>query len=312
MLILAIILTILGIIIFRWYSRAMSEPFYNRPLIFSKTIPVLIINLLWILLLGGGLYSFWRVNPKIVIYIIGGYAILWILGFILGSQKQKAKKYFQIYKQLKIYRPQASEEDILKETVRLYYKNLRWEDEKIDSIINVIFDKKERTDKGVKDLASLVFAMEEPSDGLGSYQSFEKSMKKHDKTSKAIEWAYQKVFENKEKINQRPELAEDTIKRMKAAGLDPDSMSNEQLAALESLDNPSKSNWTAKIFRGIGLFFGFLAFLSLISLDIASLIFNAIVALVLTYIGYRIQSRIANKKFAEASIIKWSEEQKKK
>ena len=50
MLILAIILTILGVIVFRWYSRAMSEPFYNRPLIFSKTIPVLIINLLWIFL----------------------------------------------------------------------------------------------------------------------------------------------------------------------------------------------------------------------------------------------------------------------
>lgn len=312
MLILAIILTILGIIVFRWYSRAMNEPFYNRPLIFSKTIPVLIINLLWFSLLAGGLYSFWQVNPKIVFYIIGGYAILWIMGFILGSQKQKAKKYFQIYKQLKIYRPQTSEEEILKETVKLYYKNLRWDEDKINSIVGVIFDNKDREKKGVKDLANLVFAMEEPSEGFDSYDNFEKRMKKHDKMDKAIEWAYQKVFENKEKINQRPELAEDTIKRMKESGLDPDSMSNEQLAALESLDNPDKSNWTAKIFRGIGLFFGFLAFLSLISLDITSLIFNAIIALILTYIGYRIQSRIANKKFTEASIIKWSEEQKKK
>lgn len=312
MLITAIILTILGIIVFRWYSRAMSEPFYNRPLIFNKTIPVLIINLLWIFLLGGGLYSFWQVNPKIVFYLVGGYAILWIVGFILGSQKQKAKKYFQIYKQLKIYRPQTSDKEILRETVKLYYKNLRWDDDKINSIVEVIFDKKDREKKGVKDLASLVFAMEEPSDGFNSYDNFEKRMKKHDKMDKAIEWAYQKVFENNKKINQRPELAEDTIKRMKDAGLDPDSMSNEQLAALESLDNPDKSNWLAKILRGIGLFFGFLAFLSLLSLDIASLIFNAIIALILTYIGYRIQSRIANKKFIEASIIKWSEEQKKK
>ena len=200
----------------------------------------------------------------------------------------------------------------MRETVKLYYKNLRWDDDKINSIVEVIFDKKDREKKGVKDLASLVFAMEEPSDGFNSYDNFEKRMKKHDKMDKAIEWAYQKVFENNKKINQRPELAEDTIKRMKDAGLDPDSMSNEQLAALESLDNPDKSNWLAKILRGIGLFFGFLAFLSLLSLDIASLIFNAIIALILTYIGYRIQSRIANKKFIEASIIKWSEEQKKK
>ena len=95
MLITAIILTILGIIVFRWYSRAMSEPFYNRPLIFNKTIPVLIINLLWIFLLGGGLYSFWQVNPKIVFYLVGGYAILWIVGFILGSQNKKPKNIFK-------------------------------------------------------------------------------------------------------------------------------------------------------------------------------------------------------------------------
>jgi hypothetical protein len=311
MLILAIILTILGIIVFRWYSRALNEPFYNRPLIFSKMIPVLIINLIWVFLLGGGLYSFWQFNPKIVIYIISGYAILWIVGFILGSQKQKAKKYFQIYKQLKIYRPQTSEEEILKETVKLYYKNLRWDEDRINSIVEVIFDNKDREKKGVRDLARLVFVMEEPSEGLNAYDNFEKTIKKHDKMDKAIEWAYQKVFENKEKISQRPELGEDIIKRIREAGLDPNLMSNEQLAALESFHNPNKNNWFTKMLSAASLFFGFLVFLDLISLDFTLLIFNSITALVLMYVGYIIQRRIANKKFIKASIVKWSEEQKR-
>ena len=140
MLILGIILTILGAIIFQWSAKAMSEPFYNRPLIFHKTIPVLIINLFWIGLLAGGLYSFWQVSYKIVLFLVGGFAILWIAGYFLGSHKNKAKKFFQVYKQLKIYRPQTKEEDILRETARLYFQNLRWDVEKINSILKIIFD----------------------------------------------------------------------------------------------------------------------------------------------------------------------------
>jgi hypothetical protein len=102
MLILGIILTIFGVIIFQWSARTMNEPFYNRPLIFHKTIPVLIINLLWIGLLAGGLYSFWQISYKIVLFLVGGFAILWIIGYFLGSNKNRAKRFFQIYRQLKI------------------------------------------------------------------------------------------------------------------------------------------------------------------------------------------------------------------
>jgi len=226
MLILGIILTILGVIIFQWSAKAMSEPFYNRPLIFYKTIPVLIINLLWISLLAGGLYSFWQVSYKIVLFLVSIFAILWIVGYFFGSDKNKAKKFFQIYKQLKLYRPQTKEEDILRETARLYFQNLRWDIEKINSILKIIFDEKDREVKDVKDLFRSVLIFENPSDDFGAGFNFEKYMKESSKKDAAIEWAYKKVFGEQTKVTERPVLSEDTLRRMRESGLNPDEMSN--------------------------------------------------------------------------------------
>ncbi|HOV97795.1 MAG TPA: hypothetical protein PLW49_02145 [bacterium] len=312
MLILGIILTILGVIIFQWSAKAMSEPFYNRPLIFYKTIPVLIINLLWISLLAGGLYSFWQVSYKIVLFLVSIFAILWIVGYFFGSDKNKAKKFFQIYKQLKLYRPQTKEEDILRETARLYFQNLRWDIEKINSILKIIFDEKDREVKDVKDLFRSVLIFENPSDDFGAGFNFEKYMKESSKKDAAIEWAYKKVFGEQTKVTERPVLSEDTLRRMRESGLNPDEMSNEQLAALEGMENVEKRNWLSKIFSYGSIIFGLGAIINLFTLDIGAFIFSGVVSLVLMYIGYRIQSRIASKKFYEASILKWSQDQQKK
>ncbi len=194
MLILGVILTIFGVIILQWSAKAMSMPFYIRPLIFCKTIPVLIINLLWISLLVGGLYSFWQVSYKIVLFLVGSYAALSIVGYLLGSYKNKAKKFFQIYKQFKIYRPQTKEEDILRETAKLYFQNLRWDTEKINYTLNFIFEEKGCKVKDVKDLFRLVLIFEEPRDYFVTGFNFEKYMKESNKKNAAIEWAYKKVF----------------------------------------------------------------------------------------------------------------------
>jgi len=312
MLILGIILTILGLVIFQWYGKAMNEPFYNRPLIFHKTIPVLIINLLWIGLLVGGFYSFWQVSYKIVLFLVGSFAVFWIIGYFLGSYKNKAKIFFQIYKQLKIYRPQTKEEDILRETVRLYFKNFCWDVEKINSILKIIFDEKDRKIKDIKDLFRLVLIFENPSDDFGINFNSEKYMKELSKKDAAIEWAYKKVFGEQHKITERPVLFKNTLRRMEESGLNPDEMSNEQLAALEGMENIEKSNWLSKIFSYGSIIFGLGAIINLFTLDIRAFIFFGVASLLFMFIGYKIQSRIANKKFYEASILKWSQDQQKK
>lgn len=315
MLILGIILTILGFFIFQWSAKAMSEPRYNWPLIFRKTIPFLIINLLWIGLLGGGLYSFWQVSYKIVFFLVGGFAVLCTAFYFMGSNKNKAKKFFQIYKQLKIYRPQTKEEDLLRETARLYFQNLRWDMRKINSILKRIFDKKDRKIKDVKDLFRLVLNFENPSDDFGAGFNFKKYMKYMKESSKkdtAIEWAYKKVFGEQIKITERPVLTEDTLRRMKESGLNPDEMSNEQLAALEGMENVEKSNWLSKIFSYGSIIFGLGAISNLFLIDFGALIFFGVIWLLLVFIGYRIQSKVSGKKFHEASILKWSQDQQKK
>jgi len=78
------------------------------------------------------------------------------------------------------------------------------------------------------------------------------------------------------------------------------------------MENVEKRNWLSKIFSYGSIIFGLGAIINLFTLDIGAFIFSGVVSLVLMYIGYRIQSRIASKKFYEASILKWSQDQQKK
>ncbi|MCZ7403655.1 MAG: hypothetical protein O8C67_01805 [Candidatus Methanoperedens sp.] len=104
--------------------------------------------------------------------------------------------------------------------------------------------------------------------------------------------------------NEKPKLSEDTIKRMRGMGLEPDEMSEEQLEAIESLDNPEKSHWLAKPFAYIGGFLELIALFSLLTADWGAVIGFGIIGLIITYIGYRIQRRITAKKFIQASLKK--------
>ena len=312
MLILGIILTILGAILFQWFVKAMSGPFYNRPLIFHKTIAVLIINLLWIGLLAGGLYSFWQVSYKIVLFLVSGFTIFWVIGYFLGSYKNRAKRFFQIYRQLKIYRPQAKEEDILRETARLYFQNLRWGMGEINHTLELIFAEKDSEVKDAKELLHSVFIFENPSDEFGAGFNFEKYMKESNKKDSAIECAYKKVFGENAKVTKRPVLSKDALKRIREAGFNPDEMTNEQLAAFEGMDNIEKGHWLSKWLSYGSVVFGLVAVINLFALDFGAFVFSVAISSLLMYIAYRIQSRVTRKKFYEANILKWSQDQQKK
>ena len=87
MLILGIILTILGLIVFQWSVNAQSKSVIERPMIFNSAVTVLVINLLWLGLFIGGFYSLWKVNPTIVLVLLGIYAVLCVFGYFMGSKK---------------------------------------------------------------------------------------------------------------------------------------------------------------------------------------------------------------------------------
>lgn len=101
-----------------------------------------------------------------------------------------------------------------------------------------------------------------------------------------------------------PQLSEGTIKRMRGMGLEPDEMTEEQLEAIESLDNQRKSHWVVKPFIYIGGFLEIIALFSLFSAEWGAVLVFGVTGLILSYIGYRIQIRIASKKFFQASIKK--------
>jgi hypothetical protein len=94
----------------------------------------------------------------------------------------------------------------------------------------------------------------------------------------------------------RPKLSEETLKRLKNIGLDRHHISEEQLSALESLDNPQKSHWLARTLSYGGAFLELAALTQLFTANWSRAIGVAIFGLILIYTGYRIQVRIAGKK----------------
>jgi hypothetical protein len=304
MLILGIILMVLGFIVFQWAANAQSKSVFERPMIFNRATAVIIINLIWVALFVGGFYSLWQVSSKIVLTIIGIYAVLWILGYFMGSEKAKAKKIFKIYRQLKLFRPRASDEEIFRETANAYFRGLRWDEHKIKMTVDAIFEKRagSKEDKDIKDVADFVLSFESPRDDFMSLRHFSKKQK-------AIDDAYTAIIGNSQKVTERPDLSKNTSEWIKSIGFNPDEMTNEQLAVFSEIDDHGKSNWAVRLFYGVSLIFLILTGLSLIGLKLGGVLIYGLISFVVWYVGHKIQMKRISKKFYEASIMKYAQEQ---
>lgn len=313
MLILGIILTVLGFIVFQWSANVQSRSVFERPMIFNKAAAVIVINLIWVGLFAGGFYSLWQVSSKIVLTIIGIYAVLWILGYLMGSEKAKAKKIFKIYRQLKLFRPKANEEEIFRETANAYFRGLRWDEDKIRMTVGSIFEKRagSKEEKDIKDVASSILIFESPYNDFMSYD-FRKSMKHFSKKQKAIDDAYNTIIGNAPKVTERPELSQNTTEWIKSIGFNPNEMTNEQLAVFSEIDDHGKSNWAVRFLYGASFVFIILTIINLISLEFGGVIINAIISFAVWYIGNKIQMKRISKKFYEVSIMKYAQEQGEK
>jgi len=125
MLILGIIFIIIGIFILQWYAKFANMCYFYRPIILSRSFPVLIINIFSIGFLITGLILLWKVNYIIVILIILCLLVLSFYGAFLGSEKGRAKLFFKIYKMLRTQKPTAKEKEIIAEALLVYIKQCR-------------------------------------------------------------------------------------------------------------------------------------------------------------------------------------------
>ncbi len=136
-------------------------------------------------------------------------------------------------------------------------------------------------------------------------------MKKHDKTSKAIDSGYNPVS-GRNIVKKRPALSKERDEHFVNQGFNQNEMTNEQLAALESMENLEKYHWFPRVLFWIARAFGFSAVISLFHLDFLILSISVGIALLLSFLAYRIQSTFAIKKFQQASIQKFVSEQRQK
>lgn len=98
------------------------------------------------------------------------------------------------------------------------------------------------------------------------------------------------------------DLCENLWNRLKKEyNLDPEKLSKEQLEVLDIMEKPEKHSLFTKVFRWTGILLGIGAIASLLKGDFITFIIAGFIAIVLMYIGYRIQIGISAKKFIEAS-----------
>lgn len=301
----AIVLFVLGFIVFQWFISMASQPAFNRPLIFSKNSSVLIIVGIWASLLGTSFYLFWQFAPIIVIGIVFIFGLIVTNGIYQSRDKVKAIRLFNIYRQLKIYRIGASEHEVLKETCTTYLQRGGMNERRILGLDEFIF--KDEI-KDVKDFANRVLLHEDPSEMDLGARNFDKLMKKWAKRREAIDSAYKKVFEKVITPTEKPKLSTQTLERLKSLGLNAEAMSNEQLAALESMENISKNPWYIKAFFYVTLFCGFKIITSLIRVDFVSVAVYALIGFTFMFIGYKIQTKRGSRIFFEASIQNYAKQ----
>lgn len=103
---------------------------------------------------------------------------------------------------------------------------------------------------------------------------------------------------------EQPRLSGEMLQRLRATGLTPEDMTDEQLEAFESLEEPEKYHWFAKLFIYIGGGLGILVIVSIFSADWELVLGYGILGLIVWYVAYRIQTRVAAKRFQQASIRK--------
>ena len=309
MIILGIILTILGFIVFQWSASAQSKTVIEQQNIFNRPIAVITIKLVWIGLVAGGFYSMWEVHPKNIITIICIYAILWTLSYFMGSEKSKAKKLFMCYRHSKLFRPNASNDEIFRETANAYFRELEWNEDKIKITVVAIFEKgigsKEAED--IKYVAGSILAFER-SHGNFIIHCFRMPMKYFSKTQKALDEAYSTVIVNARKVIARPKLSRNTSNWVKSIGLNLDEMTNEQLTFFSEIDDIKKS---ARIIKSLY----FLSFVNILKSVYSLMMLEHVVAyicivfsLMIWWLANKIQIKRIGKKLHEAGIMKYAQQ----
>lgn len=306
-LIVGIISIFLGILLFRYSAKYQGRSVIERPLIFSNSIFVVVLNLLWIFLIGFGLYSLWQINYWIVLFLVLVYLLLWVVGFLKSRFKNKAKKIFKTYKKIKLYRPELNERDIFKRVAIDYYENMtNWSKTRVDGTVEGIFENYDEIN-GIKEIAKILFTHEK-STLLNERKAFsvKSSLRRKKKIDEAIAQAYEDVFEFDD-IKITEELKND----LKKAGYKIDKMSDEQIKALAGMVSAEGKHWLSRYLDPLWQVGIIWALIELITLDMSGFIVVVIIVLVIMFISFRLQRRYSHKKFKEASISKFTSEDSK-
>lgn len=308
MLILGIFLVISAIIVFRFVANGLNKSFIDRPMLFNNGGIVLFLHLVWLALLILGSFMLWQVNYNIVLGLVLLYAILWVLGYLLGSKTSKAKKIFKIYKQISLYRPELDTIEHYKQTAATYYESLRWDGRRVRMTVETIFEDKNTADIHIKDVAKSLLNFEDPRDTFGRNFDFKDYIKRSQKEQEAIDKAHKQILGDSENQNGRPELSKHALAWIESTGINLADMSDEQVRVFAEVDDHSKSNFIVRACYGVATASLFLAIFSLISFDLGGVVLYFTFSVALWFIGNKIQIRRISKKFNEASIQRYARE----
>jgi hypothetical protein len=154
MLLVAVIVLILGLYIAWWGHRAERALYKLGTVIISSALGWLLI------IVSIGLFIF-NVGIFVGILIFLGSAFL--LFYIYGDERRSTKKILKLYMSIQSRESKKSEPEILRETGIEYYRSLKWDEPRIQDLINGIFDEKEEfPTKDILDLTVWLLQFQHP------------------------------------------------------------------------------------------------------------------------------------------------------
>jgi hypothetical protein len=110
------------------------------------------------------------------------------------SDAAKVRRLLKVYKVFKRYRPQATQEKLLKATAGVYFEAMRWREVQVRDAINIIEPRIGTGIVSLKDLAKAILVLEKPWSGCLSDSGYDDGFRATGEEDKTIDLVLNEAF----------------------------------------------------------------------------------------------------------------------
>lgn len=300
-------LIICGIGLGAWLSCSLEMRYGFRPAILGHPLSLAFVIAAWFAFLFGGLFLVHNVYPVVALLLIALYIYLVWRQRRFNSDRARVERILNVYDKVRLYRPQATSDEVLIETLGTYLRDEGFNEDQIAHAISVVLEPKASV--SLHDFVSGIISFQAPS--FRDNRSFNSMFREIQRRSDIINTSLARM-ENVQKVEpKRPELSKGLVQRLARTGFNVEELSAEQLLALDSAENPERYHWLAREAGWIAYGLAFIGLIQLIRMNLFVAMVDGTISIGILYVVWRTQTARSMRMFREASIRKYAEERRK-